>query len=219
MGRFEWLGGHERGTLLTFALFAAFLLAFVAIPSHSFDSRILLAMRHGNNLRPVGSGAVLESALDITALGSTTVLVLFTLIAAGGLALSGRSRAAWLLCGSLAGSDLAMNALKWIVARARPQIVPHETHASGSSFPSGHALLSAAIYLTFAVVAAADMQRLRGYLLAVALVLTILIGLTRVYLGVHWPTDVLAGWILGALWALLMTFVHNRSIVKRASGE
>jgi undecaprenyl-diphosphatase len=103
------------------------------------------------------------------------------------------------------GGGLALNhALKTLFARQRPSVVPPLDTVHSLSFPSGHAMLSAAVYLSLAVLVARLLaaRRARAYVLAVAATLTVLIGLTRVYLGVHYPTDVLAGWVAGCVWAL-----------------
>jgi undecaprenyl-diphosphatase len=95
-------------------------------------------------------------------------------------------------------------ALKNWFERPRPDIIVHELYRSTASFPSGHATMSALVYLTLAalVVRVIRDRRLKASVLAVAVLLTGLVGVTRVYLGFHWPSDVLAGWALGAAWAL-----------------
>ena len=110
--------------------------------------------------------------------------------------------------------------LKDAFHRPRPQIVPHLVYASGESFPSGHSMLSATIYLTLGALLARshERKRLKAYLLFVAGLLTVAIGVSRVYLGVHWPTDVLAGWTAGSIWALLCWLVA-RSLQKNRTVE
>ena len=140
----------------------------------------------------------------MTALGSVTVLTLWTL-AVTVLLLAQRlwltALATLFSCWSVAW---AIDLSKWEVARPRPTIVPHLVEVQNASFPSGHAAGSAAIYLTLAALASqvVPARAARRALLAMAMVLVGLIGASRVYLGVHWPSDVLAGWSFGAVWAV-----------------
>jgi undecaprenyl-diphosphatase len=107
---------------------------------------------------------------------------------------------------------LLSNLLKDLFHRARPALVPHESYVFNSSFPSGHSMLSAVAYLTMgALLARAQTRRrLRAYLLLTAGLLTFLVGVSRVYLGVHWPTDVLAGWTAGVTWAICWFLIARR---------
>lgn len=143
-------------------------------------------------------------ARDITALGSPTVLGLVSLAVVLFLLLEKRWWSAlFVTISSLSGTLLTL-LLKSFVSRPRPTLFPHGDLVATSSFPSGHAMISAVVYLTLGAmlsrVAPSTFSKL--YILGVALLLTIFIGVSRVYLGVHWPTDVLAGWIGGAAWAL-----------------
>jgi undecaprenyl-diphosphatase len=103
------------------------------------------------------------------------------------------------------GGVLISQTMKWAYARPRPELVPHGAEVFTASFPSGHSMMSAVVYLTLgALLARTQAARdAKAYILAVGVVLTVLVGVSRVYLGVHWPTDVLAGWVLGGLWAML----------------
>lgn len=144
-----------------------------------------------------------RAAVDFTALGSHVVLAVIVLIVSGLLVLRRRDASGlWLIPVTL-GAMLLNHGLKAMFGRARPDVVEHLVVVSSPSFPSGHALLSAAVYLSLAAMLGREIPSpvLRRYLMAVAVVLTLLIGGSRVYLGVHWPSDVLAGWIIGSLWA------------------
>ena len=146
---------------------------------------------------------------DITALGGVTVTTLMTLGAAGFLLLSGKRGAALFVVVSIAGAALLSSGMKLGFERPRPDLVPHGVEVYTASFPSGHATGAAATYLTLGALLARfqSRRRLKVYLLSIAVLLTVLIGLSRLYLGVHWPSDVLAGWTLGASWALLCWLV------------
>jgi undecaprenyl-diphosphatase len=171
----------------------------------AFDRAILLAMRRPGDHAPLGSAAFQQTARDISALGSAVVLWLLTGIVAGFLAFDGKKGLALFICGCIATGLLLETILKDIFDRPRPDIVPEATYARGSSFPSGHAMMSAIVYLSLGASLARFHRRkaVKVYSLIIAAFLTFLIGVTRVYLGVHWPTDVLAGWAAGGIWALL----------------
>lgn len=170
------------------------------------DERILAALRKADDpSTPVGPRWLEVAAQDVTALGSATVLGLTVAAVVGFLLLQGLVRnAAFVLLASV-GGWLLNDLLKAIFARPRPSIVPHLREVFTMSFPSGHALTSAVVFLTLGalLMRVADRRIAKFYCMAVAVMATILIGATRVYLGVHYPTDVLAGWMFGASWALL----------------
>ncbi|WP_426130964.1 phosphatase PAP2 family protein [Pararhizobium sp. PWRC1-1] len=174
------------------------------------DEAILLSLRQsGDPSLPIGPGWVGHAVRDVTSLGGTTVLTLVTLITIGYLLLAQRRRLAILLFLSVTGGWLVSHALKLGVARPRPDIVAHLTEVNDLSFPSGHAMLSAVTYLTIAaiLVHTQDRSGVRMYIMLIAVFLSLLIGLSRIYLGVHYPTDVLAGWCAGAAWASLCWLV------------
>ncbi|MEO8051965.1 MAG: phosphatase PAP2 family protein [Acidobacteriota bacterium] len=207
-----WLGRHELATLLAVGSLAAGVWLFAALAdevmeggTRKMDRAVLLALRHPGDLQPIGSPALLNAARDITALGSPAILGLITAALSLFLALDGKKRMALFVFGSITSGLLASVLLKDSFERPRPDIVSHEVYASSSSFPSGHSMMSALTYLTLGALLARSQQRkfLKAYFLLIAVFLTVLIGATRVYLGVHWPTDVLAGWTAGAVWALL----------------
>jgi undecaprenyl-diphosphatase len=113
---------------------------------------------------------------------------------------------------AIAGGGLAGNLLKWLFVRARPDLVPHLVSVNSASFPSAHAMNSAVTYLTLGVLLSRSQadRRVKAYLIGMALFLTLIVGFSRVYLGVHWPTDVIAGWAVGAAWAILASLVAAR---------
>lgn len=156
-----------------------------------------------------------EVARDLTALGSTAVIVLVTSGAVLYLLLAKERISALLLCVSVIGGQVLSSALKVLFARPRPDIVALSDHVS-ASFPSGHAMLSTVTYLTVGIL----LSRAQGsrptqiFPLLVSLIVIVLVGISRVYLGLHWPTDVLGGWCVGSVWALFtwvifMEVKHN----------
>lgn len=170
-----------------------------------FDRAVLLWLRQdGNPSVPAGPGWLLQAARDITALGGHTVLTLLTLLAVGYCAMHRRFGTLALLLMASVGGMLLSSMMKWGFGRTRPDIVPHMVEVSTLSFPSGHAMLSAAIYVSLAVIIAQTLKtkRARIYIISTALLFTGLIGLSRVYLGVHYPSDVAAGWAVGLAWAI-----------------
>lgn len=174
--------------------------------THALDEALLLALRDGADLSdPIGPGWMEEMGRDFTALGGVGVLTTLTLAIAGFLWLQGKHRAMWLLLISIGSGLIVSIVLKEGFDRPRPDLVPHESIVYTASFPSGHAMLSAVTYLTLGALLARvqPKRRLKVYLFALAVFLTVAIGISRVYLGVHWPTDVLAGWTVGAAWALV----------------
>lgn len=173
--------------------------------AHAVDRALLLALRNpADPSDPLGPRWLEEAMRDFTALGSMGVLGLVVAAAAGFLALARRRRTAGFVLAACLSGALLSTGLKLTFARPRPDLVPHGAEVFTASFPSGHALLSALVYLTLAALVARTLQRrrLRLFVLALAAALTVLVGVSRIYLGVHWPSDVLAGWAAGAAWAL-----------------
>ncbi|MBX3439246.1 MAG: phosphatase PAP2 family protein [Planctomycetaceae bacterium] len=216
----QWLGRHELSTLVAMGLMAGGLWAFMAIAGEvkegetdAIDRALLLAARNPNDLSdPIGPRWVEEMARDVTALGGITVLTLVTLSVVGYLLLERKSRAAIVVIVAVVGGLAVSHALKWQVGRPRPDLVPHGSYVSSASFPSGHAMMSAATYFTLGALLARvhDQRRLKAYFLILAAFLSVAVGISRVYLGVHWPSDVLAGWALGACWAVLCWLIARR---------
>lgn len=170
-----------------------------------FDESLLLALRTADPADPIGPHWLETSVMDISALGGFAVLALVTLLAVGYLLAIQRWGGALMLLVATLGGTAISEGLKVGFNRPRPDLVAHIVETTSMSFPSGHAMLSAVTYLTLGALIARTQSRrsLRGYVLSAAVLLTLLIGMSRVYLGVHWPTDVLAGWCLGAAWAML----------------
>lgn len=142
---------------------------------------------------------------DLTSLGSTAVMTLITAVTVVYLALVGSRRmAALVLSAMLSGSALVV-VIKDLFARARPDLTLTDLVVSGMSFPSGHTSMSAIAFLTMGALIAATQRRTREriYILSIAGLLTLLVGLSRIALGVHWATDVMGGWAFGAAWAVL----------------
>jgi undecaprenyl-diphosphatase len=208
---------NEAGPLLSLLAVSLFAWAFVKLASEviegdttTFDRTILLALREASNpADPIGPSWLEEGARDITALGGHVVLTIVTLATLAYLIMTRKSHAAVLVFAAVGGGMLLSTALKMGFERPRPDLVPHAARVYTASFPSGHAMLSAVTYLTLGALLARvqPSRRLKAFLLGLAVSLTILVGASRVYLGVHWPSDVLAGWCVGAAWASLCWFV------------
>jgi undecaprenyl-diphosphatase len=203
----------ELAVLATIGLGAAALLGFMLLieqvidgETHAFDEAVLRALRSPTDpADPLGPWWVEQIFKDLTALGGSTVLTLITAAVVGYLLIDRKRAAARLVLVSVGGGVLLSSLAKNLVARPRPELVAHMVEVHTLSFPSGHAMMSAVTFLTLGALLARVQphRRLKAYLLGVAVILTVLVGVSRVYLGVHWPTDVLAGWCAGAAWAIL----------------
>ena len=186
--------------------------------TRQFDEWVLGALREPADpglLR--GPKWLASGAQDLTALGSPTVLGLTVLVVTGYLFLHGLYRNGMFIFVASVGGWVLNWLLKAAFARSRPDIVPHLREVMSSSFPSGHALTSAAVYLTLGalLMRIADGRLAKYYCIAIAMLLTFLVGSSRVFLGVHYPTDVVAGWLIGLSWALLC-WVVERTLERRA---
>ena len=172
--------------------------------TQAFDIRILQALRKADDPSlPIGPSWMEPVLLDLTAIGSPTVLALVVLAVTGFLLLQTRYWTALFVMVTVASGEVVSAAMKQMFSRPRPTIVPHLREAFSTSFPSGHAMTSAIVYLTLgAMMMRVSERRLtKLYCFALALLLTMLAGVSRVFLGVHYPTDVIAGWIIGFVWA------------------
>jgi undecaprenyl-diphosphatase len=207
----------ERLTLLAVILTATVLFAFARLASavrrgrtEDFDEWLIVALRTpGDPADPIGPKWLEEMMRDFTAMGSTGVLTLMVLAIAGFLAMTRKGHAAVFVLAAVGGGVLISQTMKLAYARPRPDLVPHGAEVFTASFPSGHSMMSAVVYLTLgALLARTQADRpAKVYILAVAVLLTALVGVSRVYLGVHWPTDVVAGWALGGVWALICLII------------
>jgi undecaprenyl-diphosphatase len=144
-----------------------------------------------------------ESVIAITSLGSVLVTSSLTVAVSGMMLLLGKRQPAFLLLGALLGTLLLNYTLKMSFARPRPEVVARLQYVDSMSFPSGHALISTAVYTTLGAVASGLVRerKLKIYVMTIAVTVPFLVGISRVYLGVHYPSDVLGGWIVGFLWA------------------
>jgi undecaprenyl-diphosphatase len=173
--------------------------------TRGFDEAILFGLRSaGDPNNPLGPKWLEIAAADVTAFGSVTGLTLVVVLVAGFFAAYRRWRETAILIAAPLTGTLISQWTKHIFGRERPPMALHAVEVMNPSFPSGHAMLSAVVYLTLAVLVArfTDRREVKTYALAAGVVVTLLVGVSRVYLGVHWPSDVLAGWSLGAAWAL-----------------
>ncbi|TAU74419.1 phosphatase PAP2 family protein [Rhizobium leguminosarum] len=223
------LTAYEPLTLITLASIAGGLFLLQRLTSEvlegetfRFDEAILLALRRPGELAvPIGPGWLTHAVDDITSLGGITVLSLMTVLVTVYLLLDRRRPIAIFVFSSVLTGWLASTLLKILVARPRPDIVPHLVEVSDLSFPSGHAMVSAVTYLTLGALLART-QRYRStriFVMGAGVFLAVIIGLSRIYLGVHYPTDVFAGWCAGALWALGCWLISKRFVPSRAADD
>jgi undecaprenyl-diphosphatase len=203
----------EIGVTVALGAIALGVLAFIGIADNSlegdtrsFDEFILTGLRDSADLsNPIGPDWLEQAFADITALGGYIVLSMLVGGAAIYLLASRKPHAALLVVGAVGSGTLLSELLKMGFSRPRPDLVSHMVDVQSASFPSGHAMVSAVAYLTLGTLLARahGKRSTKIIVMTYAIILTLLIGMSRVYLGVHWPTDVLAGWALGAAWAAL----------------
>ncbi|CCV08388.1 Phosphoesterase PA-phosphatase related (fragment) [Mesorhizobium metallidurans STM 2683] len=202
----------ERATLITIVLLTSSVLVFLALASlvmrnwtADFDRAILLIMRNPTDLAdPIGPTWFEELMRDVSGLGGLGLLTFVTLTVAGFLALSGSLRNAIAVILAVGSGVILSSLLKYGFDRPRPDLVAYGTRIYTSSFPSGHAFMAATVYFTLGIMLARKFEPrpLRVFIMAISMLVTFAVGASRIYLGVHWPTDVIAGWSIGAGWAL-----------------
>lgn len=195
------------------ALFALVLaLGVMSGNLHRTDRAVLVWLRGATDGVDGWRPALRRFMLDMTALGDPPMLTLMVLLVAGYLVAAQNRRLAAMVVASTAAGAATGTVLKELFGRARPDVVTHLVEVRSLSFPSGHAMQSGVIYLTLAALIARSERRHveRIYVLGAAIGLVLLIGGSRLYLGVHWPTDVLAGWTIGASWAFGTALLTRR---------
>jgi len=188
-----------------------------------FDEWLLLSLRDADNPQYLfGPHWVDEAVRDITALGGPAVLTFMIAIVTIYLLLRKKYKSALLVAVVTVGGLLISLLLKDLFLRERPDIVPALMVETSPSFPSGHSMLSAVIYLTLGSLLSRieTNPKIRVYIISIAILTAIMVGLTRIMLGVHFPTDVLVGWIVGFFWATLcwffMMIMQDQKMVERA---
>jgi undecaprenyl-diphosphatase len=190
--------------------------------TRTFDEWALRALRQPDDpATPLGPRWLHEVGRDVTGLGGVAVLVMITLAVLGFLWMQKKYHAMWLVIAATAGGQIISTLLKNAFARPRPRLVEHLSHVYTHSFPSGHSMLSAVVYLTLGALLSRFIEGRwsKFYFLGIAMLLTFLVGVSRVYMGVHYPTDVLAGWTAGLVWAVLCwlvaRYLQRRGAVER----
>ncbi|HYG30802.1 MAG TPA: phosphatase PAP2 family protein [Allosphingosinicella sp.] len=223
----------ENPVLLGFLLLAGFGFVFLQVASEmaegdtlAIDRWLIEALRSpADPSVPVGPAWLRAAMVDVTALGGVSVLTLLTVVVVGYLVTVRKRATAAFVATSITGGGLVGVGLKAVFMRPRPDVVAHLVDVTSTSFPSGHATNSAVVYLTLGALLARTQtsRRVRAYLMAVAIALTLTVGFSRVYLGVHWPTDVVAGWCVGAAWAtlcgLLARFLQRRRTLEQPTAD
>lgn len=215
----DFLKPHRQDSriLVTFFALAVGLFIFGKLASEvaegdtfAIDKAIVTGLRTAADAGiPIGPHWLQAWMTDFTALGGAPVLTLITVVVVGLLMALRKFRMAGFVALAISSGAILSVAIKAVFDRARPEIVPHLVEVTSPSFPSGHAMNSSIVYLTLAVLLARSQnsRRVQVYLISVAIALALTIGFTRIYLGVHWPTDVLAGWSVGAAWGAICSLL------------
>lgn len=218
--RLRRLERHEITWLFVGIAVCLLLWGFLALASEvmegdtkAVDTAILTALRKTDDpSRPIGPRWLENVLLDLTAIGGPTVLSLVVVSVIGFLVLQTRYRTAIVVGATAASGEIANVVLKTLFVRPRPDVVPHLRDVTSTSFPSGHAMESAIIYLTLGamLMQLAERRITKIYCIGMAVFVTLVVGISRVYLGVHYPTDVVAGWMFGFFWASLCWIIAKR---------
>ena len=224
----EWASRKEKLVLLAIATVILGTVAFFAVGrevlngrTQALDEWAVESLRSQDDRATArGPDWLVGAVRDITALGSIAVLALFSLAILGFAALRGNARLALLVAFAAGGGFLMNTGLKNLFDRPRPAL-PHIARVSSRSFPSGHAMVSATVYLSLAAVLATRERRrlLKAYILGVAALVTVLVGLSRIHLGFHYPSDVLAGWLAGLVWAVLCALATRAVLGARSEAK
>jgi undecaprenyl-diphosphatase len=212
-------------------LITALVVGFVALASgvlsaatDPFDRGLLHALR-ANPSDPLGPPWLERTVVNLSALGSAAVTTLLVCVAALFLLLDRRPRQALLVIATASTAAIILALLKNAIGRERPSFVEHIDSAGGLSFPSGHTLIAAVLYPTLGILVANNLRdrHLKVYVFVVAALLALIVGFTRVYIGVHFPSDVLGGWLLGVAFALVaglaIRTLKDKHVVERPPGE
>jgi undecaprenyl-diphosphatase len=219
---FAWLGGHGPVVLSAALVVVLGVWGFAKLAdevregeTQRFDTRVMQFVAEHR-----GPAWLQEAGRDITSMGSIAVLSLVTFAVAGYFLLAGKRGSMLLILGATIGGLLISSGIKALVDRARPDLFVHGDQVYTSSFPSGHSMMSAVVYLTLGALLTRLVQSrmLKLYFLLLALGATALVGISRIYMGVHWPTDVLAGWTAGLVWALICWLIA-RALQRRGKVE
>ena len=206
------IGQHEWRILVAVALIiggiwltAEVAEAVIEGETHALDQAVLLMLREPNDVtNPLGPRWLEEMIRDYTSLGGTGILALIVTAVSGYLVMIRRYKRLVVLLTAVLGGVILSFLLKDIFDRPRPDLILDGSYTYNASFPSGHALLSATTYLTLGGLLAQIQSRfrLKAFVLLFSVLIMVIVGFSRLYLGVHWPSDVLAGWTIGAIWAL-----------------
>jgi undecaprenyl-diphosphatase len=229
---FQRIGRKELPLILALLFSAGGLWGFFELAdevsegsTRELDRSLLLALRSSADITdPLGPVWLEEMMRDFTALGSVGVLAMITLMVSGYLFVISKPRAGFAVFAAVSGGQLLSSVVKLLIDRDRPDLVPHGAQVFTASFPSGHSMMAAVVYLTLAVmiIRLSPYWVAKVYILGCAVAITMIVGISRVYLGVHWPTDVLAGWTVGSIWAVFCWLVtaglQRASVLRKEPG-
>ena len=208
----------EPAVLMVMMLFVIMIMGFIEVAddvmegdTHGIDTALLMMMRDGNDPQNAwGPPWVHEMMRDISGMGGIIILSFVSMGAAVYLFMRSKiGQAFYLLC-TVSFGTMMTNILKSGFDRPRPDLVPHGSFVFTGSFPSGHSMMAAVVYLSVGVLLARSHEnyKLKLYFIVLSVILTVAIGISRVYLGVHWPSDVLAGWMAGCAFALTFYLIE-----------